>query len=93
MLCMAVVGAATAASAYLVKPAMDDIFLDRNEGMLILIPIAVIVIYLLKGLCNYGQTVLMSNIGFRIITDLRNDLYRRILRQPLSFFTKHPTGS
>ena len=92
MLCMAVVGAATAASAYLVKPAMDDIFLDRNEGMLILIPIAVIVIYLLKGLCNYGQTVLMSHIGFRVITDLRNDLYRHILRQPLSFFTKHPTG-
>ncbi len=92
MLCMAVVGAATAASAYLVKPAMDDIFLDRNEGMLILIPIAVILIYLLKGLCNYGQTVLMSHIGFRIITDLRNGLYRHILRQPLSFFTKHPTG-
>ena len=92
MLCMAVVGAATAAAAYLVKPAMDDIFLDRNEGMLILIPLAVIALYLLKGLCNYGQTVLMSHIGFRIVTDLRNDLYRHILRQPLSFFTKHPTG-
>ncbi|HQM91494.1 MAG TPA: lipid A export permease/ATP-binding protein MsbA [Syntrophales bacterium] len=92
MLCMAVVGAATAAAAYLVKPAMDDIFLDRNEGMLILIPLAVIALYLLKGLCNYGQTVLMSHIGFRIITDLRNDLYRHILRQPLSFFQKHPTG-
>jgi len=87
-----VVGAATAAAAYLVKPAMDDIFLDRNEGMLILIPLAVIALYLLKGLCNYGQTVLMSHIGFRIVTDLRNDLYRHILRQPLSFFTKHPTG-
>jgi len=71
---------------------MDDIFLDRNEGMLILIPLAVIALYLLKGLCNYGQTVLMSHIGFRIVTDLRNDLYRHILRQPLSFFTKHPTG-
>jgi len=92
MLCMAVVGAATAAAAYLVKPAMDDIFLDRNEGMLILIPLAVIALYLLKGFCNYGQTVLMSHIGFRIVTDLRNDLYRHILRQPLSFFTKHPTG-
>ncbi|MGE5799442.1 MAG: lipid A export permease/ATP-binding protein MsbA [Syntrophaceae bacterium] len=92
MLCMAVVGAATAASAYLVKPAMDDIFLDRNEGMLVLIPIAVIVIYLLKGACNYGQTILMSHIGFRIVTDLRSDLYRHILRQPLSFFTKSPTG-
>ncbi len=92
MICMAVVGAATAASAYLVKPAMDDIFLNRREDMLILIPIAVIVIYLLKGACNYGQTILMSVIGFRIITDLRNDLYSHILRQPLSFFTKHPTG-
>ncbi len=92
MLCMAVVGAATAASAFLVKPAMDDIFLNRNEDMLILIPIAVIAIYLLKGACNYGQTILMSFIGFRVITDLRNDLYRHILRQPLSFFTKHPTG-
>jgi len=92
MICMAVVGAATAAAAYLVKPAMDDIFLDRNEGMLILIPLAVLVIYLLKGVCNYGQTVLMSHIGFRVITDLRRDLYRQILRQPLSFFTKNPTG-
>jgi subfamily B ATP-binding cassette protein MsbA len=92
MICMAVVGAATAAAAYLVKPAMDDIFLDRNEGMLILIPVVVLVIYLLKGVCNYGQTVLMSHIGFRIVTDLRRDLYRQILRQPLSFFTKNPTG-
>jgi len=35
----------------------------------------------------------MSHIGFRIVTDLRSDLYRHILRQPLSFFTKSPRGS
>ena len=92
MLCMAVVGAATAASAFLVKPAMDDIFLNRDESMLVLIPIAVIIIYLLKGACNYGQTILMNFIGLRIVADLRSDLYRNIQRQSLVFFTKNPTG-
>lgn len=92
MICMGVVGVTTAAAAFLVKPAMDDIFLNRDAVTLKWIPIAVIVIYLLKGLGNYGQTIIMSYIGQRIVTDLRNKLYNHILRQPLSFFTKNPTG-
>jgi subfamily B ATP-binding cassette protein MsbA len=93
MLCMAVVGVTTAAAAFLVKPAMDDIFLNRDAVTLKWIPVAVILIYLLKGLGNYGQTIIMSYIGQRVVTDLRNQLYNHILRQPLSFFTKHPTGT
>ena len=34
----------------------------------------------------------MNFIGLRIIADLRNQLYRKIQMQSLSFFTKHPTG-
>jgi len=92
MFCMLVVGFTTAAAAFLVKPALDDIFLKKSGETLIWIPIAVIVIYLFKGLANYGQTVLMSFIGQRIVADLRYDLYRHIQTQPLSFFTKNPTG-
>jgi subfamily B ATP-binding cassette protein MsbA len=90
--CMIVVGVTTSALAFLVKPALDEIFLKKNSQMLFWIPLAVVVIYLLKGLCSYGQTVLMNFIGLRIIADLRNLLYRRIQMQSLSFFTKHPTG-
>jgi subfamily B ATP-binding cassette protein MsbA len=93
MLCMAVVGVTTAAAAFLIKPALDDIFLNRDALTLKWIPIAVIAIYLLKGLGNYGQTILMSFIGQRVITDLRNQLYNHVLVQPLSFFTKNPTGT
>ena len=92
MLCMLAVGATTSALAFLVKPALDEIFLERNADMLILIPIAVIVIYFIKGACSYGQTVLMSFIGQRVVADLRNNLYNHIQRQSLSFFTKNPTG-
>jgi len=92
MLCMLVVGASAAAAAFLVKPALDEIFLNKNADMLMLIPIAIVVIYFLKGVCSYGQTVLMSYIGQRVITDLRAELYNHIQRQALSFFTRNPTG-
>jgi len=72
---------------------MDDIFLNRDAVALKWIPVAVVIIYLLKGLGNYGQTIIMSYIGQRVVTDLRNQLYNHILRQPLSFFTKYPTGN
>ncbi len=89
---MLVVGATTSALAFLVKPALDEIFLKKNSDMLMWIPVAVIVIYLTKGVCNYTQTILMSFIGQRVIADLRNNLYRRMQMQSLSFFTKNPTG-
>ncbi|MDO8784714.1 MAG: ABC transporter transmembrane domain-containing protein, partial [Syntrophales bacterium] len=76
----------------LVKPALDDIFLKKNAGALKWIPLAIMGIYLLKGACTYGQTVLMNYIGQRIVADLRNKLYGQIQMQPLSFFTKNPTG-
>jgi subfamily B ATP-binding cassette protein MsbA len=92
MFCMLVVGATTSALAFLVKPALDEIFLKKNSDVLMWIPVAVVVIYLIKGVCNYTQTILMSFIGQRVVADLRYNLYRRMQMQSLSFFTKNPTG-
>ena len=92
MLCMLVVGTSTSALAFLVKPALDGIFLKKDAQMLIWIPLVVIFIYLAKGLCSYGQMVLMNYIGLRVVADLRSSLYRQIQKQSLSFFTRHPTG-
>ncbi len=92
MVCMLAVGAMTSALAFLVKPALDEIFLAKNAAMLKWIPIIIIAMYSIKGACSYGQTVLMNFIGQRVVTDLRNDLYNHIQRQSLSFFNKNPTG-
>ncbi len=93
MLCMLVVGATTSALAFMVKPALDEIFLKKNAAMLKWIPIGVILIYVVKGICSYLQTVIMNFIGQRVVADLRADLYRKIQQQSLSFFTKNPTGT
>jgi ABC-type multidrug transport system, ATPase and permease components len=89
---MVAVGALTSSQAYMVKPVLDDIFLNKNSFALMWIPLAVIGIFLLKGACNYGQIILMSFIGLRIVADLRNKLYEQIQKQSLAFFTQHPTG-
>ena len=93
LICMAFVGAATAYAAYLIKPALDDVFLNPQEGSLYWISFAVIIVFFVKGIANYGQTVLMNHIGNRIVADLRADLYGSIQKQTLSFFTRNPTGT
>jgi subfamily B ATP-binding cassette protein MsbA len=92
MLCMVTAGALQSSLALLVKPILDDIFLGKNPQALRWMPLAVIGIFGLKGVCNYGQTILMSFIGLRIVADLRNRLYEQIQKQSLAFFTRHPTG-
>jgi subfamily B ATP-binding cassette protein MsbA len=91
-LCMLVVGATTAGLAFLVKPVLDDIFLKKDIMALKWIPIAIIVIYLVKGICTYSQSVIMSFIGLRIVNQLRNRLYEQMQKQSLAFFSQHPTG-
>ena len=92
MVCMLLVAASTAATASLIKPILDEIFFNKNTRMLKLIPLAVIIIYVLRGLGMYGQEYLMESVGQRIIRRLRNDLYNRILDLPLAFFHSERTG-
>jgi len=92
MVCMLFVSAATAGSAFLVKPVLDDVFFKRDLTMLKLIPLAIIGIFFLKGFFDYGQAFLMSYVGQRIIADLREKIYNHIQSLSLSFFTRNPTG-
>lgn len=91
-LCMIIAGGLQSALPLISKPAIDEIFVSKNIATLKWIPFAIVGIFLFKGLCNYGQSILMSSIGLRIVTNLRNKLYEKIQNQSLSFFAEHPTG-
>ena len=54
---------------------------------------ALIASAVLKSLCDYAGTYLVNYAGFRMITDLRNDLYDAILRRSTAFFQKNTTGT
>jgi ATP-binding cassette, subfamily B, bacterial MsbA len=81
-----VVAATEGAIAWLVKPAMDDIFIRRDQAMLRVIPLLLLGAYLTKGVGRYGQSYLMAAVGERVIATLRHTLYTHIQQMPLSFF-------
>jgi len=81
-----VVAAMEGAIAWLVKPAMDDIFIRRDATMLRVIPLLLLGAYLAKGAGRYGQSYLMASVGERVIAGLRRTLYTHIQQMPLSFF-------
>ena len=93
MLCMLIVAAATSASAYLVKPMLDDIFVNRDRSRLLLLPGAAILIFFLKGAATYGHQYWMNHVGQQIIKTLRNMLYDRIMDLPMAFFHQEKTGT
>ena len=80
------VSGAEAFIAWLVKPAMDEIFLKRDETMLRIIPLALLGAYLLKGVGRFGQSYLMASVGERVIARIRRELYAHIQSMPLAFF-------
>ena len=92
MTCMLFVSLFTAAQAFLVQPAIDDVFLKKDAKMLFLLPIAIILLFLLKGVFEYGQAYLMNYVGLKIVADMREKLYNHLQTLSLSFFTKTPTG-
>jgi ATP-binding cassette, subfamily B, bacterial MsbA len=81
-----VVAAMEGAIAWLVKPAMDDIFIRRDETMLRVVPLLLLGAYLFKGAGRYGQSYLMAAVGERVVARLRRNLYTHIQMMPLSFF-------
>ncbi|MFC1826239.1 ABC transporter ATP-binding protein, partial [Thermodesulfobacteriota bacterium] len=92
MVCMLVIAIATSATAFLVKPVLDDIFFNQDTFMLKIIPLAVVLIYFLRGLGMYGQDYLMNYVGENIVRRIRNELYGHIQDLPVAFFQKERTG-
>jgi subfamily B ATP-binding cassette protein MsbA len=58
-----------------------------------IVAFALVTSTILKGVCDYAGTYLVNHAGFGLITDLRNDLYKAILRRSVGFFQRIPTGT
>ncbi|MBF0457368.1 MAG: ABC transporter ATP-binding protein [Nitrospirae bacterium] len=80
------------AIAWLVKPALDLVFVDKKMQYMIWIPIGVIMLFTVKGLLNFGQQYLMKQAGLSLIRDTQNKLHNHILHMPAGYFDKEASG-
>ena len=93
MVCMVLMAATDLAQAWVVKPLFDEIFVNKDQFMLRVLPVIFIGIYFLRSFAWYGEVYLMEFVGQDIIRRLRNQLYYRLTDLPLAFFYQEKTGA
>jgi subfamily B ATP-binding cassette protein MsbA len=77
----------------IIQLRLGDVFLKKDMEWLLLLPVAIILLSLAKGIFFYGQAYLMNFVGLKTVLDIRQKLYGHLQTLSLSFFTKTPTGT
>lgn len=92
MVGMVIVAGFNAAQAYMVKPLLDEIFINKDKVLLNILPLALLAIFLVKGVFYFIYSYLLEWVGQCVIRDLRNRIYTHLNRLSLSYFHHTPTG-
>ena len=85
---MVIIALCTGATAWLLDPAIDKIFLDKDESMLLLIPIAIILTLLIKSIATFIQIVLVNGVAQNVIADTQIKLFKKIINADLAWLHK-----
>lgn len=78
---LGVVSATTAATAWLMKDVINEVFIAKSQSALIFVATAVLVIYVARGAASYGQGVILARIGNAIVADGQKRLVASLLAQ------------
>ena len=93
VLCMVIYAAANSFMVWLLKPIMNGVFFEKDPSLLVIAPLALIAAVIVKGIADYGQSILTNNIGLRVIDDLQNEMFAHLMRADLAFFHNNSTGN
>ncbi len=87
------IAATTGALPWFIQQAVDEVFNNKNQSMLILIPLGVVAISLVKGAATYGSNVIMNFVGQRSTANLQRDLFSRLVRGDLAYVGQQHSGA
>ena len=90
LLAMAVYAAGSVSLAWLVKDIIDKAL--PNQAEVPRVALLLLLAYALKGVGGYLSGFFMTDVGQRVVMDLRNRLFRHILDQSAAFFSRRSTG-
>ncbi len=88
---MALTAATTAATAWMLGPVFKWLFTDTNAAYLWPLAISIFVIFTLKAISAFGQGVLLNRIACRIVAELQDRMFKRLMHSDLAEF--HASGS
>lgn len=92
LMCMAVAALTTAMLAKMLQPLFDDVFMARNEAMLLQVAMLVLGVFILKGFSSFGESVSMIYVGQKIIGDIQRRLFDHFITADLAYFHARSSG-
>jgi subfamily B ATP-binding cassette protein MsbA len=92
VLAMVLFAATDTGLAALMKPMLDGNFVERDPQSVRLVPLALILLFVLRGLAGFASRYTMSWIGRRVIQELRRAVFHQQLRLPARYFDTNPSG-
>ena len=90
---MILVAASEASFAALLKPIMDGGFVERDSAMIALTPILLIGAFLIRGLGSFADQYSIGWIGRRVVFDLRQDMFERMIRLPARYYDQESSAN
>ncbi len=93
LLMMVISAGATGLHAWLVRPALDEVLIKGNKEMLFLIPIAIIIVTLCKGLATYTHSYQMSKVAHSIIAKLQTQMFEKLMYLNMKFYNDSKSGN
>lgn len=90
---MLVIAGTTTLHAWLVKPALDSVFVKKDASMLVIIPVVILLVTAIKGFATYFQLVTMNNLSMLVAADMRKDLYAHFINSDIAFLHNSSSGN
>lgn len=76
----------------LFKILLDDSFIQQDQAMIRLLPAAMVVLFVVRGLAGYISAYSTAWVSTRVVTDLREAMFSRLMAVPMAFFDANPSG-
>jgi len=89
---MIIIALATGATAWLLDPAIDKIFIEKDATMIWLIPLGVIGILLIKGTATFIQVSILTEVGQKIVADTQIKMFSKITYADLGWLQDKHSG-
>ncbi len=89
---MLVIAGTTSLHAYLVKPALDAVFVEKRANALLIIPLVVLFVTIVKGFATYFQLLTMNILSLRITSDMRMQMYAHFIKSDIAKLHSRSSG-
>jgi subfamily B ATP-binding cassette protein MsbA len=89
---MIIAAAMTAAFAAIIEPVMDQVLVAGNTNRIWGLGFGIFIIFFVRGIATYLDTILMNKIGHKIVAAIQNEMFGHFMHLDLKFFHTHPSG-